>query len=116
MLVVETEFASTLHGMERPGNTLSAVLRKAWDSDVLAILTKNWPVQATGSHVSIIGHITSEELTGHLNTIEMANGFMNRFLVWWAQRSQKLPRGGQLADDQLTPLAARVRAAVEFAP
>jgi hypothetical protein len=41
LLVLEGEFASTLRVMGRDGNTLSAVIRNAWDSGNLRILSKN---------------------------------------------------------------------------
>ena len=63
LLVIESEFAQALKVMEREGNTLSPTLRQAWDSGNLRTLTKNDPVVATDAHVSILGHITREELT-----------------------------------------------------
>ena len=79
LLVAEPEFANALAVMERPGNTLSPVIRKAWDGDPLSTLTKDSPLKATGAHISIIGHITTEELRVRMNRTELANGFANRF-------------------------------------
>src|SRR5262249_5987209 len=62
VLVVEREFANVLKVMAREGNTLSPVLRSAWDSGNLRILTKNSPARATDAHISIVGHITRQEL------------------------------------------------------
>jgi len=62
LLVTEGEFASTLRVMGRDGNTLSAVIRNAWDSGNLRILSKTSPAHSTGAHISIIGHITRNEL------------------------------------------------------
>ena len=58
LMVIEPEFASLLSVMERPGNTLSPVLRKAWDGTKLETMTRASPLKATDGHVSIIGHIT----------------------------------------------------------
>lgn len=80
MLVIESELATTLRAMERDGNTLSPVIRCAWDSGNLQTLTKNSPAKATGAHISIIGHITREELVRLLTATEAGNGFGNRFL------------------------------------
>jgi hypothetical protein len=49
--LVEEEFAGTLKVASREGNNLSAVLRKAWDGDTLAALTKNSPARATNPHI-----------------------------------------------------------------
>lgn len=80
LLVLESEFASTLRVMSREGNTLSAIIRQAWDSGNLRTMTKNSPAQATGAHVSIIAHITRDELCRLIDTTEASNGFCNRFL------------------------------------
>jgi hypothetical protein len=113
LLVQEGEFAQLLKALEREGNTLSPVLRNAWDGAPLRILTKNAPAFATGAHISIVGHITREELLSRLTATEMANGFANRFLWLCVNRSKILPDGGgkvELADP-----ARRLRGAVEFA-
>jgi hypothetical protein len=47
--------------MSREGNTLSPVIRSAWDDGNLRILTKTSPAHATDAHISIIGHITRGE-------------------------------------------------------
>ena len=95
LLVVENEFASVLRMTERPGNTLSAILRDAWDARTLQSMTKGSPARATGPHVTVIGHITTEELRRLLSATESANGFANRFLYVCARRRQLLPEGGR---------------------
>jgi hypothetical protein len=96
LLVFEPEFANVLKQTERQGNTLSAIIRNAWDGRDLRTLTKNSPARATGAHVSLIGHITGEELRRYLTQTETANGFGNRHLWLCADRSKKLPEGGNL--------------------
>jgi hypothetical protein len=98
LLVFEGEFAKALRAMERQGNTLSAVLRDAWDHGDLRTLVKNSPNRATGAHVSVIGHITADELRRYLDRTEAANGLANRFLFVCVQRSKLLPRGGEAID------------------
>jgi hypothetical protein len=94
LLVVEGEFGKALRAMQRQGNTLSAVLRDAWDRGNLRILVKTSPTKATGAHISIIAHITADELGRYLDDTEAANGLANRFLFICVQRSKLLPRGG----------------------
>jgi hypothetical protein len=114
LLVFEGEFASVLRVCGRDGNTLSAIIRNAWDSGNLRTLTKNSPAVATGAHVSIIGHITREELLRYLDDTEAANGFGNRFLWLCVRRSKSLPEGGSLAGSDLAPIIAEVREALAF--
>jgi hypothetical protein len=115
LLVYEPEFANVLKQTERQGNTLSAVLRQAWESGDLATLTKNAPTRATGAHVSLLGHITVEELRRYLSTTEAANGFGNRFLWPCVRRSKELPEGGRIDSAALTNLQTRLAGAVAFA-
>jgi len=53
-LLVEEELAGALKVATREGNSLSAVIRQAWDKGDLRPLTKNNPIRATGAHISII--------------------------------------------------------------
>ncbi|NSW84278.1 MAG: DUF3854 domain-containing protein [Syntrophothermus sp.] len=114
LLAYEPEFASTLRVLGREGNTLSAAIREAWDSGNLGNLTKNDPVTATGAHISIIAHITKQELLRFLDSTEAGNGFGNRFLWICVRRSKLLPEGGRIGDVDFAPLVKRLTAAVEF--
>lgn len=123
LLVIEAEFASALRATVRNGNTLSATIRECWDSGNLRTLTKNDPVIATDAHISIIGHITVDELRAELSESDRANGFANRFLFVLAKRSKVLPFGGGDFDtqgftDQLKQAAdsARQRGAIGMTP
>ena len=76
LFVVQTEFSTALKAMEREGNILSSVIRDAWDCEPkLRTLTKTSPTCATEPHISIIAHITGEELGPGLSEIEASNGF-----------------------------------------
>ena len=94
--------------MERPGNTLSPVLRDAWGTANLQTLTKNSPMKATDSHISLVGHITDHELRAVLNRTEIANGFANRILFARVKRSKLLPHGGHLDEKTLVGLTEAV--------
>jgi len=112
--VIESEFASVLRRMPQQGNTLSAVIRQAWDDGNLRTMTVN-PKRATDAHISIIGHITQDELKKNLDETETGNGFANRFLWVFVRRSKLLPDGGNLQDSDLNFEVRDLRRAVEFA-
>ena len=114
LLVMEPELANVFKVIKREGNTLSPVIREAWDNGPLQTLTKNTPMKVNGSHVSIIGHITKTELTRHLTETEMANGLANRFLYLLVKRSKLLPFGGNLREEDMAPFANRLAQAIEF--
>lgn len=113
LLVVQEEFSSVLKVLRREGNTLSGVMRQAWDSGELQTMTRHDPLRASGVHVSIIGHIGRDELRRHLTETEMANGFGNRFLWICARRSKQLPHGGDSVN--LSPFVERLQRAITFA-
>jgi Protein of unknown function (DUF3987) len=115
VLIVEGEFAATLRVLGRDGNTLSAVIRNAWDTGDLQTLTKNSPAKATGAHVSLIVHITRQELLHYLTSIEAGNGFGNRFLWFCVKRSKSLPFGGGIHKVNFEPLMKRLKKTVESA-
>lgn len=112
LLAYEPEFARLLRVAAR-SPSLSAVLREAWDSTELAVLTRKEPLRASGAHLGIIAHITADELHRDLRQVEIVNGLSNRFLWAHVRRSKRLPFGGDLSDELLDPLAARVAGALE---
>jgi Protein of unknown function (DUF3987) len=112
--VVEGEFANVFKVMTREGNTLSPVIRNAWDSGDLRSMTKNSEARATGAHISIIGYITKDELRRSLTETESANGFANRFDFVAVRRSKVLPEGGDIDSENLNDLVTRLHNAIEF--
>ena len=115
LFVLEAEFAKVLRVIGRDGSTLSPVLREAWDSGRLATMTKNSPATATGAHISIVGHITADELRRYLTATESANGFGNRFLWVCAKRARYLPEGGRPDERALRSISGEIGLAVEHA-
>jgi hypothetical protein len=90
LLVLAEELASVLHTMGRSRSQLSPLLRCAWDSGTLRMLDRDRLVQASGGHLSLIGHITQRELAESLHRTEAHNGFANRCL-WALRRAQPMP-------------------------
>ena len=114
LLLDEREFYSALEVMKREGNILSRIVRDAWDCrPVLRTLTKNTHTRVTNGFISIVGHITIEELRQKLDHTSMANGYANRFLFACVHRSKMLPFGGDALD--ATDLGTRTRVAIETA-
>jgi hypothetical protein len=113
LLVRQSEFAEVLRTMSREGNTLTTTIRDAWDSGDLRTMTKNSPAKATGALISLVGHITVEELRQSIKEVEIFNGFANRFLWICSERSKLLPEGGIPPD--LRPFIERLTKAVDVA-
>lgn len=111
LLVVEPEFGRALTVMLRQGNTLSYVIRDAWDTGDLRVMTKQ-ALTATGAHISLVGHVTLEELRRELTDVAMTNGFANRLLLLVVRRSKDLPNpepfDGVAVQELAAELAARL--------
>ncbi len=93
-LAMEGEFANVLKVLERQGNSLSPVLRKAWDGGELKTMAKMSPARCAEPHISLIGHITATELHRYFTETEAANGLGNRHLFACVKRQRLLPEGG----------------------
>lgn len=114
LLVIEPEFARTLKAASRRENTLSPVLREAWDSGSLSTMTKS-PCKATGAHVCIVGHITKDELKRELSACDSVNGYANRFLWCCSRRARELPFGERPVREAAASAMANIQRAVTWA-
>ena len=92
--ITESEYANVLTQDQRGGNTLSVVLRDAYDGKTLSNITVTARI-ASNPQINIIGHITPGELKNHKSFfLQSANGALNRNLIFFARREQtfSIPR------------------------
>jgi hypothetical protein len=113
LFLVQAEFGAVLRVMSRDGNSLSGVLRDAWDGQDLAPMTKSNRVRATGPHIGIVGHVTDDELLRNLDCTEASNGFGNRFLWLLVRRSKELPFPSEPDSVAMDRLARDLRRAIQ---
>ena len=73
------------------------------------------PLRASGTHLSLIAHITQHELTQSFQHHQAHNGFANRCLWTWVERSNCLPDGGSAPAEELSAIAGTLRSAVAWA-
>lgn len=114
LLVVESEFSNILHQSKRDGNTLSSALRDCWDGVSMKPATKTNQLHATDPHVCLSGAITPSELHSLMALRELTNGFANRFLILWAERTQIIPFPRAATQPEVNTLAARVIEVLAF--
>lgn len=112
--VVESEFANVLHQGRRDGNTLSAALRDCWDGIDLKPATKSNRLYASDPHICLSGAISPGELTGLMSARELTNGFANRFLMIWAERTRMLPFPKETPQALVEQLARRTLEVLAF--
>ena len=110
----EDEFAGVLKVMARHRNTLSTMLRLAWDGRPLRVATKRDAMVVTGSHIGLVGQTTIEDLLRHIDVTEISNGLANRILWPCVSRRQLLPFGGNVPDEELRRIVMRLKDAVAF--
>jgi hypothetical protein len=115
LLVLAEELASVLHTMGRSRSQLSPLLRCAWDSGTLRLLDRDRLMQASGGHLSLIGHITQRELAESLHRTESHNGFANRCLWACVEREKCVPDGGNADPQALSAIARGLKRAAEWA-
>lgn len=90
LMIIDSEFRNTLTLCRRPDSTLGGFLLKAWDGDALQVMNRQKnALRATDHHISILGNITTKELSEALGRgAEAFNGFGNRFLWINVKRSK----------------------------
>jgi hypothetical protein len=117
LLLDEREFSSALSKMKQDTNIISRVLREAWDCSppVLSTRTKQKPSLATEPLISVVGHITLDELRQRLDKLSITDGFGNRFLYSCVDRSKLLSLGGNFDPTMVSELGMKTRMAVETA-
>lgn len=113
--VLESEFANVLQQGKRDGNTLSSALRDAWDGVSIKPATKSNRVWASNPHIALSGAVTPIELRALMASRELTNGFANRFLIIWAERTKILPFPKATSQSVVNDLAAKVDKVLRFA-
>ncbi len=103
----QDEMAGLLVAMNREGSTLSAVIRDLWDGVTIAHTTVAGHKEVEDAHVSVLGHITAEELRERLRPVDYANGLANRFLTLAVHRRQMVAWTGPNSLDSICSAAAK---------
>ncbi len=115
LMPIESEFGRVLQVMKREGNSLSSFLRQIWDCpEVYKNMVKSNKAKCTKPHISIIGHITRQELKKCLHETELFNGFANRFLWFTVRKSKDLPWGDSPSNELLKSLAEKIKDILDF--
>ncbi len=92
VLTIDSEFAKVLTACNREGSTLSSILRNLHDGEDLDNTTKNDQFKCTRPHLVMMGHVTKTELLNRVKSVDMANGFLNRFMICNMKLDKYVPR------------------------
>jgi hypothetical protein len=66
-------------------------MRAAWDGQRLENRTKARKSIATDAHVSVLAAITPEEFRERVTSVDISNGYLNRYLIVAVRRPRLLP-------------------------
>lgn len=114
--VIESEFVNVLMQSKRDGNTLSSALRDCWDAVSIKPATKGQPrIWASHPHICLSAAITGSELHNVMASRELTNGFANRFMMIWAERTKMLPFPKASLPHEIDALAKRTIEVIRFA-
>lgn len=110
-----SEFGGTLTVAARKENTLTAVLRDAFDGRVLTIPTKTSFNRATGAHIVVVGSIPETELVKLLSQTDITNGLANRFAMFYSARTKLVPDPKPAPQEEMDRFAAHLKDAINQA-
>ena len=108
-LLLENEFGNALSHAERSGNTLSHVLRNAYDGKSLKPLTKRDQTYCSEPYFVLVGNITPKELNSHKQSSVMSmNGMLNRTFIIWTKTTVRHSRPKPMDDGAVTAIAEQL--------
>lgn len=93
LVVLAREGGQLLSIISRRGDTTSTVLRETYDTDNLAVRSRNKTSVTALAHIGLVAHITPADLVGMLTETQIRNGFANRGLFVASRRPHLIPRG-----------------------
>ena len=115
LFIRESEFANVMHQASRNGNTLSAALRDGWDGIGSQPATKHRGIWSTNPHIAIAAACTPVELITLTTKNDVSNGFLNRFVIFWAERTKLVPFPESTPQHTVDDLAQRLANIIDFA-
>ncbi|MBD8607565.1 DUF3987 domain-containing protein [Aeromicrobium sp. CFBP 8757] len=113
--VYEEEYGRLLAAAGRKDATLSATLRTAWDGDEITRDTIKETMRATHPHVGIVAHVTQHELVKMMTKNDSSNGYANRFLHVFSERTTVHPEPGKLHSRLVKDFGDRLAQRLSFA-
>jgi hypothetical protein len=95
LMLIVPEMSVLLNSMNREGSNISGYLRQGYDRAPLENNKSKKKLIARNYLLSVVGHITPDELQEIMSTVDWYNGISNRFLWAATRKSKTLPRMGK---------------------
>lgn len=107
LLLIASEMSVLLNSMNREGSNTSGYLRLGYDRAPLENNKSKHRLVARNYLLSVVGHITPDELQEIHSNVDWYNGVSNRFLWAAVKKSKTLPRMSKTPN--FAPLAMKLR-------
>jgi hypothetical protein len=93
----DPEFATTIRLMHQKESVLGQFIRRGYDYRPITHKTNQHGRQrSTGHHLSFIGAITPDEIEDCVQGVDISNGMLNRFGIYYGEMVRDLPWGGRI--------------------
>ena len=116
LLAFEPEFGNIMSQCQRQGNTLSPILRNAYDGVDIKPLTKRNRVQVTDPYICLMANTTAQEFNDHdMAKMLHSNGLLNRFMILWQHPENTVPFPAPATDEDIARLAGEFADRILFA-
>ncbi|ELA7155678.1 hypothetical protein WOB79_17240 [Vibrio parahaemolyticus] len=107
-LLIHDEEISRMFISAKKKPDISQTLRGFFDGVEVASNTKYNPIKCKKPHVGMFGHISKEELGDVVNDIDIYNGFLNRFVLIYDQRTKSIPFPPKIEDKSIDYLVEKL--------
>jgi len=113
-LIIEPEFSKVLAVSGREGTTLSATLRNFHDGIDQRNTTRNAASECTKPHLVMMCHITKEELLKKIKSDDIANGLINRFMIFHTSQIKDVANPTPAPKDQVQAVVNHLVEIMDF--
>jgi hypothetical protein len=115
LFVMDEEISRILTLSNNSASVLSNCLRNLFDGTPVEPLTKYNPVGCKKPHVALYGHITPQELLTVLKPVDIFNGFLNRFPIYFGSRTKSIPYPEVVSSQTIGDLSEKLSDTITWA-
>jgi hypothetical protein len=93
----DPEMATTFRLAHQKDSILGQMIRRGYDHRSITHTTKTSGRQrSTGHHLSFMAGISPDEMVGSVQAVDISNGLLNRFGIYYVEMADVLPWGGRI--------------------
>lgn len=101
LFIVETEMLNIIKKSSSNTSTLSVAIRDLYDGKPLKQITKYNQVGCENPHVAILAHITPSEFINEISDVDISNGFLNRFPIYYSSDRKFIPIKSEVCEEKI---------------